>query len=94
MKLHVNITEETDHWGDVIGEIVSCKAEPDVRYSVYDLTDCPEDAVIYRDLVSANEYLNILKLGMRLALMVIPILKLSMKNKNLVRELKILLDRF
>lgn len=67
MKLHVNIIEETDHWGDVIGEEVICEAEPDVRYSVYDLTDCPEDAIIGRNLVSASEYLNILKLGMRLA---------------------------
>ena len=67
MKLHVKIAEECDLWGDVIGEEVSCEEVPDVRYSVYNLTDCPEDAVIYRDLVSASQYLDILKLGMRLA---------------------------
>lgn len=83
MKLHVNIIEETDHWGDVIGEIVRCKSEPDVRYSVYNLTDCPEDAVIYRDLVSANEYLNILKLGMRLAFDGYTDIEIEYENQNL-----------
>ena len=67
MKLYVKIFEDYDNWGNFIGEEVTCEAEPDVRYSVYDLTDCPEDAVVGRDLVSVSEYLNILRLGMRLA---------------------------
>lgn len=36
-------------------------------YSVQDLTDCPEDAVIYRDLVSAYQFLDFVRYGMELA---------------------------
>lgn len=67
MKLHVKISEECDRWGDVYRQKVICAEAPDVNYSVCDLCDCPEDAIIYRDLVSAYDYIDILKLGMRLA---------------------------
>jgi hypothetical protein len=36
-------------------------------YSVQDLTDCPEDAVIYRDLVSAYQFLDFVRYGIELA---------------------------
>ena len=67
MKLHVKVSEECDRWGDVYRQKVICAEVPDVNYSVCDLCDCPEDAIIYRDLVSAYDYIDILKLGMRLA---------------------------
>lgn len=67
MKLHVEILEDCDRWGDVYHQKVVCTEAPDVNYSVHDLCDCPEDAIIYRDLVSAYDYIDILKLGMRLA---------------------------
>ena len=36
-------------------------------YYVQNLTDCPEDAIIGRDLVSAEEIINYIKFGMKLA---------------------------
>lgn len=38
-----------------------------VRYSVCDLWECPEDATIDRDLVSAYEIVDFIELGMKLA---------------------------
>lgn len=67
MNLYVTINEEEDDYGSMIyAQDVSCEDEPQVRYFVYNLTDCPEDAIIGRDLVSAEEYLKILELGMAL----------------------------
>lgn len=36
-------------------------------YSVYDLSLCPEDAIIGRALFSGKDYINALKLGMSIA---------------------------
>lgn len=36
-------------------------------YMVYDLTDCPEDATIERDLFSCRGFVEAVRLGMRLA---------------------------
>ena len=33
-----------------------------VIHDVYDLTDCPEDAIIWRDLTSSNDVLNIINI--------------------------------
>ena len=41
--------------------------EPRIQYSVSNLWDCPEDACIHRDLVSAYEWLDAVQLGMALA---------------------------
>ena len=38
-----------------------------VHYSVSNLCECPEDAIIDRDLVSADEIVDFIELGMRLA---------------------------
>lgn len=38
-----------------------------VHYSVSNLWECPEDATIDRDLVSAYEIVNFIELGMKLA---------------------------
>lgn len=35
-------------------------------YSVCDLTDCPEDAVIFRDLTSAYDIVELIKFGIHL----------------------------
>lgn len=67
MNLYVTINEEEDKYDPIIyAQDVSCEDEPQVRYSVYNLIDCPEDAIIGRDLVSAEEYIKILELGMAL----------------------------
>lgn len=61
----------TDYWGIADGHRVSNITEDaavgDIRYSVYDLTECPEDATLYRDLFSGWEYINALRLGMKIA---------------------------
>lgn len=38
-----------------------------ISYSVHNLWDCPEDACIHRDLVDAYEWLDAVRLGMKLA---------------------------
>ena len=40
-----------------------------VRFRVYDLTECPEDAIIGRDLFNAHDYIRAIKTGMELAVM-------------------------
>ena len=82
MKLHVKISEECDRWGDVFHQKVVCTEVPDVNYSVRDLCDCPEDAIIHRDLVSAYDYIDILKLGMRLAFDGYTDIEIETENKS------------
>jgi len=41
--------------------------DPRIQYCVSNLWDCPEDACIHRDLVSAYEWLEAVQLGMTLA---------------------------
>lgn len=53
-----NYTRSQEVWSD------DCKK---VSYSVYDLSECPEDAVIGRELFSAYQYIEAIKLGMELA---------------------------
>lgn len=36
-------------------------------FSVYDLTECPEDATIYRDLFNSADYLSAVQYGIELA---------------------------
>lgn len=38
-----------------------------ISFFAYDLTDCPEDATLTRDLFTGNEYIEALRLGMRIA---------------------------
>lgn len=67
MDLKVTVIEEMDSDETPFFQEIICDAFPQVNYSVRNLSpDSPEDAVIYRDLVSAYEYLDILKLGMEL----------------------------
>lgn len=67
MNLYVIVNEELDDYDNLIYfQEVFCEDEPQVRYSVCNLTDCPEDAIIGRSLVSAEKYIKILELGMAL----------------------------
>ena len=38
-----------------------------VDFFAYDLTDCPEDATLSRDLFTGSEYIDALRLGMQIA---------------------------
>lgn len=69
MKLNIVIAEEEDQdygGGAPRFQKLSCEQEPKVFYSVCNLNECPEDAIIVRDLFSAEDYINTLKLGMQL----------------------------
>lgn len=43
------------------------KDEEGVKFSVYNLAECPEDAIIGRDLFNASEWIDAVKYGMELA---------------------------
>lgn len=58
---------ETDGLDDCLGRQAIKTSKGKVIFRVTDLTYCPEDATIYRDLFSANQYINALELGMKLA---------------------------
>lgn len=58
---------ETDGLDDCLGRQAIKTEKGKVIFQVMDLTFCPEDATIYRDLFSANQYIDTLKLGMQLA---------------------------
>lgn len=53
-------------YGDSSHEIVDCDTE-ETLFTVYDLSECPEDAIIGRDLFDGYDYISALQLGMRLA---------------------------
>ena len=61
-------TTETE---ESVKEIFDKKETKDDEFNIsffaYDLTDCPEDATLTRDLFTGNEYIEALRLGMKLA---------------------------
>lgn len=68
MKLKAKIiTFGKEGWDDDL--IQEVWVEDDEIYSVHDMTFCPEDARIYRGLVSGKEYLAAIKKGMKYAKM-------------------------
>lgn len=67
LKLPIEIVTKYEDIDTPVYQRVSSPIEPRVRYSVRNLWDCPEDACIGRDLVSAGEWLLVVKLGMDLA---------------------------
>ena len=50
-----------------VSQLLTSPTDPRLRYRVSNLWECPEDACIGRDLVSAGEWLLAVKLGMDLA---------------------------
>lgn len=65
-ELEVTVYQEIEDYYTRNQEL-TCKDEPQVKYSVYNLCECPEDAIIDRDLFSANQYVAALNLGIELA---------------------------
>ena len=71
-KLDFYIYEEDDDYDDIIQfqeltEVRDNHGSTRTIYSVCNLTHCPEDAIIGRSLVSAEEVIDYIKYGMRLA---------------------------
>lgn len=62
------IWEEDSDWGsDYPRAEVLVDSEDNPVYTVRNLYECPEDACIARDLTSAYEIVDFIKLGMKLA---------------------------
>lgn len=71
-KLDFYIYEEVDDYNYIIQsqeltEVRDNHGSARTIYSVHSLTDCPEDAIIGRSLVSAEKVIDYIKYGMRLA---------------------------
>ena len=70
-----------DEW-TVDYQRVTSPVDPRIYYSVCNLCDCPEDAIIGRDLVSAYEWLDAVRLGMQLAREGVTELEVTEERKN------------
>lgn len=50
-----------------VSQLLTSLMDLRIKYRVSNLCECPEDAIIGRDLVSAYEWLDAVRLGMELA---------------------------
>lgn len=50
-------------------KVWSDNVDEKVKYYVYDLDECPEDAIIGRDLFDARDFIRVLQLGLAIAKM-------------------------
>lgn len=71
-KIDFYIYEENDDYNGIIKfqeltEVRDNHGSTRTIYSVYNLTDCSEDAIIGRSLVSAEKVIDYIKYGMQLA---------------------------
>ena len=57
--------------------------DKEIYYDVFDLSDCPEDAIIGRGLFSAIDYVNALRTGMEIAKLGYDSIEV---NINVIRE--------
>ena len=64
-ELKLEVLYRTDDYGDQISQSISNK-ENDLHFGVFDLWECPEDAVIGRDLFTADDYISALNKGIEL----------------------------
>lgn len=64
--LVLDYSESKDDYEDVRGQELYNEIEK-INFSVYNLADCPEDAIIGRDLFTADDYIDALCKGMELA---------------------------
>ena len=65
--LNVNVLTRFEDGDTPTYQRVWSDEEQRIKYSVSNMWDCPEDACIHRDLVSAYEWLDAIQLGMTLA---------------------------
>lgn len=66
--LHLQVFDRYEYYEDnLVSEEVFSKDNDNIHFYVCNLNECPEDAIICRDLFNATDYINTLKLGMKLA---------------------------
>lgn len=63
MKKHITLFEKVSLFGDSSQELWDIDDRKKL-YGVSDLSECPEDAIIGRALLSGDEVLDLVKLGM------------------------------
>lgn len=67
MKKKLQFIIGTDTWDMTTSHSI---VDPDIDteiFEAYDLSECPEDAIIGRSLFDGDDYINALKRGMELA---------------------------
>lgn len=64
--LVLKLIDRYEDWNDFHSQELENKEE-NINFSVSDLSDCPEDACIGRDLFDADDYISVLEKGMELA---------------------------
>lgn len=67
-ELKLKVYYRTNHYGDQIGQSISDKNN-DLYFGVFNLSECPEDAIIGRDLFTADDYISALNKGIMLGQM-------------------------
>ena len=65
LELDIYYTEDMDSCEDRSQTIID--KENDINFGVCNLTDCPEDAIIGRDLFNSDDYIRALNKGIELA---------------------------
>lgn len=66
MKLEALIEEAYDSYDGILAQKLDFKDFSE-HYSVYNMWECPEDATIQRELVSAEEIVDWIRFGIELA---------------------------
>ena len=61
------LSEDKNMWGDVYYQKLYDKEEQVAFFTVSNLNECPEDAIIGRDLFDAVDYIRAVKRGIKLA---------------------------
>lgn len=66
--LNLTCVQNIDEYDGVKGQELYCDTDDvKVSYSVYNLNECPEDAILGRELFTAEDFIKALALGMQLA---------------------------
>lgn len=53
--------------GYIVGQRVRDNDNGTLIFSAYDLSECPEDATLFRDLFTADDYIRAIRYGIELA---------------------------
>ena len=65
--LILNFAEDVDEYYYCRQKVWSENEDEKIQFFVQDLCECPEDAIIGRDLFSGHDFIEALRLGMKLA---------------------------
>lgn len=65
MKIKATVYSHNDPYEGITAQEVEINNKEE--FNCYNLDECPEDAIIGRDLFDANDYLNAVEFGIKLA---------------------------